>query len=331
VAIQVITQQAAGRYAVLPPPERFACLLDSQPGYLVPGRLRVPQQTAGRLIVNPDCWFARYGTPPAQIAAWAPLTENFYWGEEAVWVCDDVTGAFLPFSMGSQYRWLTAPFRSGEPVPEGLPLPALQVLAEARVLVAPEREPMRAHAWRRTLANDAALFRKGYAPVAGLLHPYHIGALRRYYRYRIRCGDFPLGDGQSPRRFNAHNESVARFFHRQLTPAIGAIAGRPVKPSYVYLASYQGGAELPKHTDRPQCEISVTLLVDCTPEPDIESPWPIHLETPAGVLTVYQAIGDSLLYRGRALPHYREMQPRGWTSTSLFLHYVYEDFDGSLD
>jgi hypothetical protein len=167
--------------------------------------------------------------------------------------------------------------------------------------------------------------------VAGLIHPFHLGALRRYYRYLIRSGRVQLGDGQSPRRFVVHNESVTRFFHWQLSTAVSAIVGEPVKPSYCYLASYQSGAMLPRHTDRPQCEFSVTMLVDCSPEPAVESPWPIHLQTSSGETTVYQAIGDGLVYRGRTLPHYRTAQPDGSTSTSVFFHYVPESFAGPLD
>ncbi len=78
-------------------------------------------------------------------------------------------------------------------------------------------------------------------------------ALRRYYRGLIRTRKIALGDDQTPRRYAAHNESVARS-HHQLAGAVTAIAGEPVKPSYVYVASYQSGAELEKHTDREQCE-----------------------------------------------------------------------------
>jgi hypothetical protein len=174
-------------------------------------------------------------------------------------------------------------------------------------------------------------FRLGYAPLAGLIHPFHLGALRQYFRTLIRRGRLRLGDRQSPRRFAAHNESVSRFFHHQLAGAVSDVVGAPVKPSYVYLAGYQRGAELPKHTDRAQCEFSLTLLVDYTPEPEAAAPWPLHLDTPDGRTTVYQALGDALLYRGRQLPHYRTLIPDGQTSTSLFFHYVAADFDGPVD
>ncbi len=162
------------------------------------------------------------------------------------------------------------------------------------------------------------LFRdKGYAPLGDLIHPFHIAALRRYYRYLIRTGSIRLGDGQSPRRYVAYNEPVARFFHKAIAPILSAVAGERLKPSYVYMASYLSGAELRKHTDREQCEFSVTLCLDFSPEPRLETPWPIRLDTPTGTVMVYQALGDGLAYRGTRLPHYRSRLGQGQTSTSM--------------
>jgi hypothetical protein len=59
-------------------------------------------------------------------------------------------------------------------------------------------------------------------------------------------------------------------------------------------------------------------------------PWPIQLDIPDGALRIWQYLGDSLLYRGRFLPHYRDELPEGFTSTSLLLHYVDHGFDGSI-
>jgi hypothetical protein len=143
-------------------------------------------------------------------------------------------------------------------------------------------------------------------------------------------GAITLGDGQSPRRYVAYNEPVARFFHRSITAKVSALAGQALKPSYVYLASYLSGAELKKHTDREQCEFSITLCLDFSPEPALETPWPIRLETPSGTMVVHQALGDALAYRGTRLPHYRDALAKGQTSTSIFFHYVSDDFAGSL-
>ena len=113
--------------------------------------------------------------------------------------------------------------------------------------------------------------------------------------------------------------------------AVSAIVGEPVKPSYVYFASYLSGAQLKKHTDRAQCEFSVTLCLDFSPEPELASPWPIRLATSDGSVAVYQALGDGLVYRGTKVPHYRHVLGEGQTLTSIFFHYVPENFNGVLE
>jgi hypothetical protein len=129
----------------------------------------------------------------------------------------------------------------------------------------------------------------------------------------------------------AYNEPVARFFHDKIAATLSVVAGEALKPSYVYLASYLSGAELKKHTDREQCEFSVTMCLDFSPEPVLETPWPIRLETSRGRVDIYQALGDGLAYRGTRLPHYRDVLGEGQTSTSIFFHYVTADFTGPLD
>jgi hypothetical protein len=225
--------------------------------------------------------------------------------------------------------------RPNEPVPSPVPREVRRWLAAAEILITRDQEG-RARQYRRQrderISWAAAAFReKGYALLGDLIHPFHIAALRRYYRHLIRTGAIALGDGQSPLRYVAYNEPVARFFHQDIASTLSAVAGEPIKPSYVYMASYLSGAVLKKHTDRAQCEFSVTLCLDFSPEPALETPWPIGLDTAEGSVTVYQALGDGLAYRGTRLPHYRNTLSEGQTSTSIFFHYVAEDFSGSLD
>jgi hypothetical protein len=316
------------------PKSRFWCVLEEQPSYLVPPHLlfsNMQADTRDELIVNPHCWFSHCGSPPPDVTASLQLTDKFAESGEMVWVRDPGMGTLSPFWVAKEhYAWLWAA-RPGRPEPAGLPAHFRALLMAAHILVPPHYAEERSGDWAATVARLIPQFRRGYVALRYLVHPFLLGAMRRYYRYQIRTGAFKLGDGQSARRYAAHNESVARFFLFQLGSMVGAIAETAVKPAYTYFASYQGGAELPKHLDRPQCEFSVTLLVDATPEPQRESLWPICLETQDGTVTVHQAIGDGLLYRGTQVPHYRHRLPEKMTSTSIFFHYVPESFSGRLD
>jgi hypothetical protein len=185
--------------------------------------------------------------------------------------------------------------------------------------------------WLEVLAEAARQYQeRGYTVVANLIHPFQLSWLRRHYRRLVRMRQLPLGDGQSSRRYWAHNETIAAWFHRQLTPIVRAIARRPLKPSYVYSVSYCAAAELQEHTDREQCEVSISYCLDYSPEPDLHTPWPLRLHTSSGTTPILQAIGDGLVYAGARLPHSRMPLPRGHSSTSLLFHYVSEDFEGPL-
>ncbi len=318
-------------YAATLPPDRFYCLLDELPLHLVPQRsLRLAEVRDQPLYLNPDCIFCAGDEIPEELASHAYLLSGFALQGTVAWVRSRVTGNLLPFWLGPELADAIQRLRPNETVPEGVPNAYRRLLLAASIVRA---ENSSADGCSDERFRNASLsFReKGYVPLGNLIHPFYVAALRRYYRYLIRTGAIRLGDGQSPRRYVAYNEPVARFFHHDIATALSVVAGEALKPSYVYLASYLSGAELKKHTDREQCEFSVTLCLDFSPEPSLATPWPIRLETANAPVAVYQTIGDGLAYRGTRLPHYRHPLGEGQTSTSIFFHYVASDFAGSLD
>lgn len=305
----------------------FRCLLDEQPTYLVPQRL-LRDDAAGddELVFNPEC---RMGGPRRELVA---NGDPPWWAADAdLWVTDAASGVVLPFWVGAAWRAALSRMRAGDPAPRTWPQRMRTILRQAGVLIHPG-DAARAHlARKQAVARGAEMMKDGYARLGGLIHPYHIGALRRHYRCLLRHEAFTSGDNQSARRAVYHNEPVARFFLEQLAPAVSQIAGEAVKPSYAYVVAYRSGAELASHVDREQCEYTITLAVDQTPEPSLEFAWPLYLETKQGRITVFQAIGDALLFRGRQLPHGRDRLADGCTSTSILFHYVPARFEGSLD
>jgi hypothetical protein len=313
------------------PDGAFHCLLDEQPYYLVPQRLYGWDRT-GPLVVNPDAWFSWHGALPPDKAARVGWAQEIGADGHKVWVTDAATDAAWPYWIGDEYAaylWELAP---GGQVPATLPDHARWVLTRANVLVAPGHALRRRWEWQDAVRSASTAFvERGYAALPGLVPAFQLGALRRYYRYHTRVGSFALGDDQVARRHVAHNEQVASFVHSQLTSIVSDVARTVVKPSYAYLAAYESGSVLERHTDREQCEYTVTLCVDASPEPREQSLWPIHLDVADGSLAVWQYLGDGLLFRGRYLTHYRDRLAAGQTSTSLLLHYVDESFDAELN
>lgn len=319
------------RCAAAFPPDRFYCLLDELPLHLVPqsARALLRDEPGSDLYLNPQCICCRGDQIPEGLDR--ELLAGFALQGTMVWVPDGDGGSLLPFWLGPEYEDVLHRLGPRGPVPSSIPALMRRTLWAANILVGDGVAKRREWNRQEMIRNAVLPFcRKGYAPLRNLLHPFHVAALRRYYRHQIRSGAIQLGDRQSARRYCEHNEPVARFFHHQITATLSAVAGEPLKPSYVYIASYLSGAELKKHTDREQCDFSVTLCLDFSPEPALESPWPIALDTAMGKVTVFQALGDGLAYRGTRLPHYRAPLPQGQTSTSIFFHYVRQDFAGSL-
>ncbi len=331
-------------YGATFPPDRFYCLLDELPLHLIPQRGRRALvagdhvQTSHQdfqqqiLFLNPECVLLSGGETPQQFQCRRDLLAGFAQQGTIAWVRDAAAGTVLPFWLGPRLESALRNLRTGEPAAASLDAADRAVLVAAGILTAAEHANRRSEEWEDLARKSGPLFReRSYAPLPSLIHPFHVAALRRYYRFLIRTGAICLGDGQSSRRYVAYNEPVARFFHHSLAPLLSTLAGELLKPSYVYLASYLSGAELKKHTDREQCEFSITFCLDFSPEPALATPWPIRLDTDGGRVAVYQALGDGLAYRGTRLPHYRDALGRGQTSTSIFFHYVSADFAGSLD
>jgi hypothetical protein len=319
------------------PPGQFHCLLDELPLHLIPQRQLYSQRrwqnlAPQELFFNPRCSVLPAGRVPAELEPHRHLLKNFNLQGAVAWVRNPATGFPHPFWLGPRLETAVSRLRAGEPVPGSIPADVRFLLAGAGILTAENQAERRLAEGAEIARKGAHFFREnGYAPLGHLIHPFHLAALRRYYRHAIRRGAIRLGDEQSSRRYVAHNESVARFFHHQITNAVGAIVGEAIKPSYVYLGSYLSGAELKKHTDREQCEFSVTLCLDFSPEPELATSWPIRLDTPEGTVKVYQALGDGLVYQGTKMPHYRHRLAEGYTSTSIFFHYVPANFSGPLE
>lgn len=318
-------------YTATLPQDRYHCVLDELPLHLIPhSSRRLLEESGDRvLVLNPACAIRAASDLPEELSQNGDLVSGFALQGTIAWVRQP-SGGTLPFWLSSALEAVLGDLRENEPVTASVPGSTRALLAGAGILVPAVSKGEKNR--DESIRSEAARFQsRGYAPLSSLIHPFHVAALRRYYRQQIRTGKIHLGDEQSSRRYIAHNERVARFFHHQLTSAFSQVAGKALKPSYVYFASYLSGAELKKHTDREQCDYSITFCLDFLPEPSLATSWPICLQNSTGTIKVFQALGDGLAYRGTELPHFRGALREGCTSTSIFFHYVGEDFRGSLD
>lgn len=127
----------------------------------------------------------------------------------------------------------------------------------------------------------------------------------------------PRGDGQVPnaKTILAH-EYMFETLHELYWDVLEEIVGEELLPTYAYARLYSNGDILEKHTDRPACEVSVTIQLGRSHHYS----WPIYM----GGMRFDMAEGDGVVYKGCDIEHWRDKceGPDGYYSGQVFLHYV---------
>ena len=133
-----------------------------------------------------------------------------------------------------------------------------------------------------------------------------------------------------------YNIPIYKELHYLVRKQIEKRLGMELLPTYFYDRFYYVGQQLKRHSDRPACEVSVTLQISTNGK----EPWPIWFERPDGSETyVLMKNGDATIYKGCEREHWRDpLQSRyttwenRWRSFrkqeddtyhhQIFLHYV---------
>jgi hypothetical protein len=124
-------------------------------------------------------------------------------------------------------------------------------------------------------------------------------------------------DARSPGAWAAPGDFFMDGLLIDLLPLAEKVTALTLFPTYSYFRVYSRGDILVKHTDRPSCEISVSLCLGYV----AERPWPLLLENALGTSSIELAPGDALFYRGIECSHWREPM-EGEKAAQAFLHYV---------
>jgi hypothetical protein len=148
--------------------------------------------------------------------------------------------------------------------------------------------------------------------------------------------DYCPDEKQVPGSLARYNIPIYRELHFLVKKEIEKRLGMDLHPTYFYDRFYSPGQVLKRHSDRPACEVSVTLQISTT----LKNPWPIWFERPDGSESyVLMNNGDAAVYKGCEREHWRDAMPdevpwwkkkvakiRGkeivQTHHQVFLHYV---------
>lgn len=274
--------------------------------------------------------------------------------QPSVWVKTLVSNLEVGYWVNEEQSLFLSQLAPGGSVPTITDEDFLRKLVEAEIIIFDkEREKKRIEEHAEIKAACATFAKNKYVELQAIVPKHQLVAMQNYYRGYIDNGFMPFGDDQVEGRYYQHNEPLAKFLHVNLTRLMSLIAGQNIKPSYVYAASYISPADLKPHIDRLQCEFSFSFQIDYSPVLDgSPSPWGLFLKEPDTEIdpliglssnsfayenqaedinpAVYLKPGDAVAYKGCELIHYRYPLSKGHKSTSLFFHYVPEDFEHGL-
>jgi hypothetical protein len=159
------------------------------------------------------------------------------------------------------------------------------------------------------------IIQNSYLFVPGFINPQQ--ALNLAKEFKDHCIKFNLkGDDQAPNSSTMYNfMPFVRLFVEKV-PEVSKLLGEKVLPTYTYARVYKENSELPRHRDRPACEISLTLNLSK------DKDWPIYFQRPDGSETSLELEpGDVVLYLGCQSDHWRN-KFEGQECVQLFMHYV---------
>lgn len=172
---------------------------------------------------------------------------------------------------------------------------------------------------RPWLADPASYFATyGYVPLPKLVDSALIGFLDRYAILDLATDGPPVDDRQVVGSRVRYGTPVFDTLLADLVPSLSSVLGVTVLPTYSFFRSYEFGMGLDPHTDRPACEISVTVHLGSADGAE----WPVRIADQFDTqVAVNLNPGDAVAYRGCERPHWREPSPSlGYRQ--LFLHYV---------
>jgi hypothetical protein len=129
-------------------------------------------------------------------------------------------------------------------------------------------------------------------------------------------------DDQVPSAHSHWGDSTLDALLLGLSSSVESAIGWRLLPTYAYARLYVEGDLLPRHRDRHECEVAVTIHLGHIGH---LIPPPIHF-APAGQpeVAVRQGTGDAVIYCGDSVEHWRE-RFEGQYFGQLFLNYVRAD------
>jgi len=162
-----------------------------------------------------------------------------------------------------------------------------------------------------------SFFSEGYIIVRSLIpNP------KELYEYTLNnLNKGSMDDNQARGTPSFYNDSKMSELHDKLLSKIEKLTDLKLFKTYNYYRTYKKHDILRIHTDRPACEISVTMNIGYTGSN--WGLWIVNYKEEADVALLEP--GDAMIYRGCDLKHWRGINLHADNYSQVFLHFVDQD------
>jgi hypothetical protein len=160
--------------------------------------------------------------------------------------------------------------------------------------------------------------KNGYAVIKNMVNPELVKAVTGYALLR-EAYSFTEDTKQVVGAHAEYSDFLMESLLLQYKPIVEWATNLTLLPTYSFYRVYRRGQELIPHTDRPSCEISVTVSYGFDYKGKDYS-WPIFM----GGTPVVLEPGDGAVYRGCDIEHWRDPLnvPQNSYHVQCFYHYV---------
>lgn len=146
------------------------------------------------------------------------------------------------------------------------------------------------------------------------------------FNYTIHADGKYLDDSQVVGATVSYNDLNMKILLSALKPRVEELYGKRLHETYAFYRLYSYGQDLKRHTDRPACEVSVTLCLGST----FNYQWPIFVDGKAYGMDP----GEGIIYKGCDQVHWRDPlvytpweheklpEPPNLVHSQVFLHYI---------
>lgn len=168
-----------------------------------------------------------------------------------------------------------------------------------------------------TITKPEEFERFGCVLVQEFLDPVTLQTISAYLENKIKRKEWQDSADQIT-KLSYYADPLIETVLQVSLPLVSEVCGKELHPTYSYTRIYQPGEDLELHTDRPSCEISVTVNVASKGRP---SPiWMHYKDNQPHSYTLNP--GDAVVYKGCETKHWRDTFKSDQLNVQFMLHYV---------